>query len=431
MRRWHMTEKTREPEKNVTNTRNLAMWGQALITVALAANLLLLMLANEHPTWNLAITVLPWAWVLCTHALRRSTLHIVLSYKLLTITSVALTLLIALGCTQYQCGDHLDALWPPILWIPVAAITLSDRTQVSRLVFYTLATAVTFLTVVIFLQFWVEGAARPRGLSFNVLTGPMIMAMVCLLGAMHADKAQPTSTKQNWIFWTVSLIGLAGAICSQSRTALLAYIVASTLYLWRTPRQQLKQGAVILFILAIWTFTQVNRYHEGQAEMAKLKTGQHVHSIGERSDGLRWSREHFWDSPWLGMGAEKLQQGFKNRGIEWGRENPRYPFLHHVHNDYLQMGLEHGIPALCAFIGMWWLLARRTIRHQNETMGKGLADNVPPWLLAMIGVYVSAFLTDSFTYWIFTWATVSACFGVAAGLMTGQAARSSNTAAPI
>jgi len=131
-------------------------------------------------------------------------------------------------------------------------------------------------------------------------------------------------------------------------------------------------------------------------------------------------------SAWVQKNCSKVSRTEALNGAEKTPGTPSF-----IHNDYLQMGLEHGIPALCAFIGMWWLLARRTIRHQNETMGKGLADNVPPWLLAMIGVYVSAFLTDSFTYWIFTWATVSACFGVAAGLMTGQAARSSNTAAPI
>jgi O-antigen ligase len=357
--------------------------------------------------------------VLMSAELRAHAWKVIQSHRLLTALSLGLVALMATGCAQHACSEYgTDALLPPLLWIPIAAFTLNRKSGSHHALFIILCTAVAGLSILVMWQFFLDGKPRPRGLSFNVLTGPMIMAMMCLLGALYAQLSAVRS-KFKLIFRAVMTIVLAGTICTQSRTSLLSFIVAAVVFLLCTPKaERAKLALFIVPLIILWAFSQTNRYQEGQREIANLRLGQHYSSFGERTDAYRWGREHILDAPWFGKGAIAIQKEFKQRGRDWGRNVHSYPLLHHLHNDYLQLAISHGLPAMACFITFWLAFSRQLLMLHRKLATSLSSPAITGWLLAMMVIYMSAFMTDSFTYWVFTWGTVMACFGVAVGLVT-------------
>jgi O-antigen ligase len=361
--------------------------------------------------------------MLTSGTLRANAKHILSSHAALAMASLALAALIGASCALRICDfDDNDGYLAAIIWLPMAAFTRASRVHKHRDLVAMLSLVVAGLSLLIVWQFLIEGHPRPRGLSFNVLTGPMLMAMVCLLSAIRAHHASHPDQTADWISTWISAIGLTGTIVSQSRTALMAFVAAAVAFVATCqPGRRLKPALLAICMTLFWGYTQVNRYEEGKTEVAKLNRDQHVSSVGERSDGLRWGWQHLFEKPWLGLGPKELQDKFNMRGYEWGRSNPDYPFMAHLHNDYLQLAIEHGIPAMLCHLGMWLLLCKHCIMRRKSALAKGNSDRMAPWVLAMCTVYLAASLTDSFMYWVFTWATALSCLGIAAGLTTPEA----------
>jgi hypothetical protein len=282
-----------------------------------------------------------------------------------------------------------------------------------------LCTAVVGLSTLVMWQFFLDDMPRPRGLSFNVLTGPMVMAMMCLLAALHTELSSSLGNRFKLIFRAVMVIGLAGTLCTQSRTSLLSFILAALIFLACAPKDgRAKLALALASLTLLWAFSQTNRYQEGEREIANMQRGQHYSSFGERTDAYRWGQEHILDAPWFGKGAIAIQDEFKHRGMDWGRDVSTYPFLHHLHNDYMQMAISHGLPAIACFIAIWLTFCRSIISQHRRRATTNASPPTTAWLLALATIYMSAFMTDSFTYWVFTWATVMTCFGMTVGLMT-------------
>lgn len=393
--------------------------GAGAVMLVFSINILLLLLANFESTWDHAILTLPWVWVLMSTELRANAWKVIQSHRLLTALSLGLVALMAAGCAQHVCSEYgTDALLPPMLWIPIAAFTLNRKNGGHHALFIIMCAAVVGLSILVMWQFFLDGKPRPRGLSFNVLTGPMVMAMMCLLGALHAQLSA-VRNKFKLIFRAVMTVGLAGTICTQSRTSLLSFIVAAVVFLVCTPKEDRAKLAFFIVPLTLfWGFSQINRYQEGQRDIDRLERGQYYSSFGERTDAYRWGKEHILDAPWFGKGAIAIQQEFKQRGMDWGRDVRSYPLLHHLHNDYLQLAISHGLPAMACFITFWLTFSRQLLMRHRKPATPFSYPPITGWLLAMMVIYMSAFMTDSFTYWVFTWGTVMACFGVAVGLVT-------------
>jgi O-antigen ligase len=392
------------------------------LSFAFGANILALLLAYYQSTWDHAMLLLPWAFVLADRELRSISLQIIQTQRALTATSGALALLIAASC-HFNAGNsqYLDATLPPILWIPVSAYCILDSRRKLYRVYFLLYAAVSTMAATIIWQLLVEGATRPRGLSFNVLTGPMMLAMICLLGAIKSNQnIASQKNRDNYNFICISVLGLAGAMCSQSRTSLISFVCASFVFLYFSHRNNARTGVILATIIFFWTLTQFNHFTLGKKQLSDVESGKYVSSIGERRDGLIWGKQHIFDNPWIGIGTSQVQEGFNHRGYEWKRENPDHRFIPHLHNDYLQIALSNGVPSLVCYAFMWLLLGRKSINKSATSPAPRNKANRSAWILSMISIYLTASLTDSFTFWIYTWATVSCCFGIAIGLLNDE-----------
>jgi len=392
---------------------------EKLISVIFCANVLLLLAANHQSTWDHTIMVLPWLLVLGSRALRLTALRIVAKQKVLTAASIVLAALIALGCANRECAPpHFDAIYPPVLWIPIAAFSVNAATAGFRSLFGITGLAILWVCVVMAIQAFVDGEPRPRGLSFNVLSGPMILAMLCLMGAMRGF---PANRRKSWInhgFWLVATVGIFGAILSQSRTAWMSFMAGALVYVWRTPTGRVKAAIVATVIAATWAGALTDRYRAGQIELAKMEQGRYIRSsMGERTDCLKWGLSHLTDAPLLGKGSQALQDQLAMREFEWHRPGATRFFLHHLHNDYLQVAVEHGWPAMVCFVFTWATLVRQAAHRRRPQFHSDQQGQAQAWVLAMTAVYLSAFATDSFTYWVYTWATASCCFGIGIALL--------------
>ncbi len=401
-----LTETSRHETGGVNR---VVVWGMGI-------NLLMLLLSVRDAPWNHGLMLLPWVFLLLDEQMRQVAWQLVRSLKALVFFALILAALIHTNCVVHQCGfEDADGRLPPLVWLPFAAMIMAGRT--GRLVAMSaLGAAILLITGLLAWQAWVVGAPRPAGMSFNVLTGPMLLGMVCMVQALlHSDEgALPTWARQACL--AITLTGLAGAVITQSRTSLLSYAIASLAFLLITPNPKRNSALLLIAIGFSWAISMTNRYEEGQREIQKLKADQYISSMGERTDGLKWSLQHVLDAPLLGKGPQQLQDQFNKRGYEWGRKQPWTPLIHHLHNDYFQLAIAHGIPALLSHLGMWACLVVHAVRR-NRRSDSHQRKATFAWCLAMAGVFLPAFLTDSYTYWVYTWAAVMCCFGLSAGAL--------------
>jgi O-antigen ligase len=380
-------------------------------------NIMLLLIADRYAIWHHTVMLLPWALVLSSPELRTEVLTVARTYAALTMASVLLTLLISIGCLSLGCSRYqFDAALVPILWLAVAAFTRSSARNSHRILFITVASAVLAVSGNVLWQFFIEERARPRGLSFNVLTSPMLLAMLCLLNGMVALAEQWRKPHVAGATVLLGGLGVLACICTRSKTGLLTFVVGTIAYMLFSTKR-LRTLALAAPIIAIWLAMLTPAFQQILVDASDYQNGSHVSSAGDRTDGIRWGTEHMLDMPWLGMGDVEVQRRFNLRGHEWKRPQPDLPFIEHLHNDYLQIAVAYGIPALLCFLSMWAALIARAIQARSQASPWHRAKPATPWMLAMSAVYLPAFGTDSFSHWIFTWATVTCCLGIAAGLL--------------
>jgi O-antigen ligase len=389
----------------------------SILQLACLGNLLMLLLADRYSSWHHATLMLPWALVLSSSSLRAHVVEVAHAYKVLTGAAVILTLLILLGCGFLACSRYqVDAALVPVLWLAIAGFTRSGEMGSHRAMFNTIVMAVLVVSGNVLWQYFAEARSRPRGLSFNVLTSPMVMAMLCLLCIIASTGEQWRNRYIASVTVFSGALGILASICTQSKTGLIAFVLGTIAYMMFST----KRLRTIFFatpIIAIWTFTLMPTFQAVMSDVNGYKRGIYVSSAGDRTDGIRWGTQHLMDAPILGLGDLELQRQFNLRGYEWKRPNPDMPFIEHLHNDYLQIAVSYGIPALLCFLTMWFALIARAFQARLPASRWLLAKPATPWVMSMSAIYLFAFGTDSFSHWIFTWGTVTSSLGIAAGLM--------------
>jgi hypothetical protein len=381
------------------------------LRIALGVNLLLILLTARRAPWHHILLSMPWVFMLASSTLRSFAKKIFHEHNYLTLASLILAILTFSNCTRHECSfEAQDAYLAAIIWLPMAALTCSNSSNRESITVI-LCIAIILPSVIIFWQLLIEGDPRPRALSFNVLIGPLLMIMMCLLGGIRASLKHTQNNLAAKISVCTTFIGMTAVIATQSRTSLFSFLAAAISFLLTSPptrwaRIALITGTIVIF----WFGTQIGRYEEGKRDLADMSRNQNISSIGERADGLKWGLQHLLDQPWTGLGPQELQDRFNLRGHEWGHPKEKAPFIHHLHNDYLQLAVSHGLPAMLCHTTMWLIICK--LRKKSSPS----REAARPWLIAMSVVYLFSSLTDSFTYWVFTWATAMSCLGIAIGM---------------
>lgn len=200
---------------------------------------------------------------------------------------------------------------------------------------------------------WVQ---RPRASLFLAIT---------ILWLVHTYRAMP-----RYGLIPLILIGLWGLIWMEGRIGQVGLVVGLGWMTWRwwtklRERVVILSGLGLLIILA-WTFLpSVHRpFREAILEIQESQKGYpnsepEFSSIGMRFTYWTTYMDIFKQHPWIGVGSGDLDRVarplFQNHPLE-------IPF-HRPHNQWLELGVQQGLPALIVALwawAMWW-----TSRH-NE-----------------------------------------------------------------
>ncbi|MBI5926095.1 MAG: O-antigen ligase family protein [Aquabacterium sp.] len=388
-----------------------------IVRFAFHLNLFLLLLADRNALWTNATVLLPWILILTSQEGRATTVRIALLNRFITATSIGLSTLLFSGCLSHACTkSEYESIFIPILWLPIASLFESTTKKNTIAIYITIATATISASILIIWQLAIEKHERPGGFSFNVMNGPMLLAMLCILCATKKKSSPSALTRSHP---ALIAIGIAAAICTLAKTALLTFLTGLTTYVIRKPRDASRTIALSLPLIIIWTITLSTKLQTVQTDVIKYSNSQYRTSLGERTDAIRWSTEHILDNPLLGKGSHQLDLQFNDRWRDWGRPKSSITSMRHLHNDYLQIAISRGIPASMAFIASWIALAIIASQVKIEEKNSAHHDTVT-WMLVLATIYMTAFMTDSFTHWNCTWANASCCFGIALAIIKKQ-----------
>ncbi|MFT3858559.1 MAG: O-antigen ligase family protein [Aquabacterium sp.] len=328
-------------------SRPCPRWLQWVFFISLG----LLLLAHEEAVWTDTTLLLPWILALCHAPVRSSLRQIIRRHAILGATSLAFSILIVLGCLEHQCTRlEQHAAFIPVLWIPMAALTYECLKQNARGLVTTIALALATTSLLVIWQRFVQQEDRPPALSYNVLVSPLILALICLLGALT------TLTHKSGDLLTFKLsaaLGIFAAILTQAKTGLLTFL-AGGLMLAACEREH--RRLILTWVAAIgicWGIALSEKIKIVRDDVSSYNNQMYKTSVGERTDAIKWAAEHFFDAPLTGKGRLALYAEFNHRWAEWGRQQEAVTLMAHLHNDYLQVALSKGIPALACFVTLW------------------------------------------------------------------------------
>lgn len=265
------------------------------------------------------------------------------------------------------------------------------------------------LGVVCLDQHYVQGIDRTYGLNggpsasiefATVLLGLSLLALSRLLGAR-------TSLAERVVLLVAAGLSVYGALLTQSRGPLLAYIPALVfLFVWharRTGRWRLVMLALLGIVVGatVATYATHDELSERFASIgpAVATYGEHQHdvhtAIHERLDMWRAAGRAVREHPWAGIGIGNFHQ-YVQREIAAGRSSPAIGRYNQPHNGYLDAAASVGAPGLLGLLATFLLplgYFARGVRDADP------AVHVPACAgVAVIILYMLCALTESVFY---------------------------------
>lgn len=257
-------------------------------------------------------------------------------------------------------------------------------------------------------QHYAQGIDRAYGLNggpsasiefATVLLGLSLLALSRLLGA-------PTGLAERVVLLLAVGLSVYGALLTQSRGPLLAYVPALLFLLFWHGRRTGRWRLVVLVLVGMAVGATVATYatHDELPQrfasigpaVATYGEPQHVHSaVHERLDmwgaAVRALREH----PWAGIGTGNFHRYVEGE-IAAGRSSPAIGRYNQPHNEYLEAAASVGVPGLLVLLATFLLplgYFARSIRDDDAAVRVPACAGV-----AVVILYMLCALTDSVFY---------------------------------
>lgn len=313
--------------------------------------------------------------------------------------------------------DIVNVLWHGLGWRPldhaahvllyVVVAAVFGRCLRMELVWSGFSLTAIALGAVCLVQHYAMGIPRAYGLNgggssaiecATLLLGLSLLALVRLLHARMLSWRW-------WLHGAGMAFGMYGALLTQSRGPLLAFVPAFLLVLLvqarRTHRWRwsLALGAAVCLGGAIATTTlhgaMLARFTSIQQEVAGFDQGDPDGSIGERLEMWRTALRGFAEHPLAGLGVDRYAD-YAQAEIAAGRSDPAIARYNQPHNEYLRALATGGLPMLLAVLAMFGLALRhfaRWVRDPDDTIaGTATAG------LAIVVLYLFCALGESVFY---------------------------------
>jgi len=214
---------------------------------------------------------------------------------------------------------------------------------------------------------FLEALAIPAAFAM-VVAGPTHLARVVglLLSAIIAAVALGLSSRGAWVAAGAAFLAVAGIGVMRFRQGMLALMLP----------------IAVAMIVGAWHWSPLFR----QLILGFLPAPG---APDDRMDVMKATLVLIRDHPWFGVGLGQFQHALADTDVA---RRAAYATAH-AHNMYLHVAAEMGIPALLAFLWLWWTVLRSLVQ--------GLAsddrlDLVRLGLLGSVVAFMARGLTDNF-----------------------------------
>ena len=258
-------------------------------------------------------------------------------------------------------------------------------------------------------QRYVLGADRPYGLNggdWAAVEFAMYLLVLVLLSMLQALRPD-TRRGDRWLHVAAVVVGLYGAVLTQSRGPLLSFApVYLGLMLWHAMRSRHWRRVLVLFavtVLGMLAVTAtlhrelVERLTNVPSEIASYDTDgdSNGSAVGERLEMWRTARQAFSEHPLAGIGLDQFGVYVREQAAA-GNASPLISKYVHPHSEYLESMVAGGLPALLVlllFLAVPLVFFTRHLGHAQEPVAATAAAGV-----MVIGTYALCAFSDNVFY---------------------------------
>ncbi|MCW0201358.1 O-antigen ligase family protein [Rhodanobacter thiooxydans] len=302
----------------------------------------------------------------------------------------------------------LDLPAQTVLFLGIAAVfTLPVKQRVVAIGFSLTA---VLLGAASLYQRYVLGVDRPYGLNggdWAAVEFAMYLLVLVLLAMLQALRPG-ISRGERWLHVAAMVVGLYGAVLTQSRGPLLSFApVYLGLMLWYAMRSRHWRRVLLLFavtVLGMLAVTatlhreMVERLTDVPAQIASFGNGGSdggATAVGERLEMWRTAWQAFCEHPLAGIGLDQFGVYVREQ-VAMGQASPLIAKYVHPHSEYLESMVAGGVPALLVlllFLAVPLGFFARHLGHPQEPVAAAAAAGV-----MVIGMYVLCAFGDNVFY---------------------------------
>jgi O-antigen ligase len=378
-------------------------WQISTISVLVAAMPACIAMSSRFKAVPMAVLFLSGIVLLCTRAEAR------LSYRLAWSVTTVCTLRLLYDIGNFL-GHRLD--WATLdlpaqtlLFLAIAAVfTLPLRQRVISIGF---SLTTLLLGATCLFQRYVQGVDRPYGLNggeWAAIEFAMFLLILVLLSILQALRSN-TAHGDRWLHVVAAVVGLYGAVLTQSRGPLLAFApIYLGLMLWYAMRSHLWRRMLMLFAVTVIgmlavTATlhreMVDRLTDVSAEITTYSPDDTSGAVRERLEMWHVAWQAFLEHPLAGNGLEQFGT-YTRRQIAAGQASPTIANYVHPHSEYLESLFAGGLPALLVLLLFFAVPLAYFTRHVGHLKEPVAASAVAG--LMVIGMYGLCAFSDNVFY---------------------------------
>lgn len=275
--------------------------------------------------------------------------------------------------------DPLDLPSQTLLFLAMAACFAVPLKQ--RIIALGFSATTLLLGVVCLVQRYGQGVARPYGLNggeWAAVEFAMVLLVLTLLSLLQALR-DATPRSDRWWHGLAVVVGLYGAVLTQSRGPLLAFapVCVGLLYWharrvghWR--RSLALLALIVIGMLAITASLReemLDRFADVRTEVTTYSAQTTSGAIRERLEMWRVAWRAFTEHPLAGIGVDQFGP-YVRAEVAAGRASTSIASYVHPHSEYFESLVAGGLPALAVllvFLGVpaWFLFRGLDARSES------------------------------------------------------------------
>lgn len=307
-------------------------------------------------------------------------------------------------------GHRLD--WPTLdlpgqalLFLAIAAVFTLPLKQ--GVIDAGISLTALLLGAVSIYQRYIQGADRPYGLNggnWAAVEFAMYVLILVLLSMLQALRPG-TSRRLRWLHVAAVVVGLYGAVLTQSRGPLLAFApVYLGLMLWYGLRSRHWRRMLILFAVTVagmLTVTatlhreMVDRLADVPTEIAGYNNNEASGAVGERLAMWHTAWQAFLEHPLAGIGLDQFGVYVRAQAAA-GNADPSIAGYVHPHSEYLESLVAGGLPALLVLLLFFAVPLGFFARHLDHAQEPVAATAMAG--LMVVGMYGLCAFSDNVLY---------------------------------